>query len=459
MNLTVLVLAAGRGTRMKSRRPKVMHDLCGKPLLEWSLDLARALTSTPPLVIVAPEHGCIQERYAHCAQFCLQPEPRGTGDAVYWARTAVAATCQQLLVIYGDMPLLQVSTLRQLVEAHALYTQPAVALLTVDRADPQGFGRIVRDEQDRFQRIVEERYCTPVERALTELNAGVYVFEPGWLFRQAATLPVHDNGERYLTDLAGQAQRQALPVVTVAASPEEVLGVNDRVLLAQGATLMRARINRQHMRNGVTLEDPATTFIEATVQIEADTVIGPGTHLTGHTHIGPDCTIGPHAHLHASQVAAGCHIRYAVLEHCQIGPGCQIGPFGRIRPGTTLGPNVHMGSFGEVKNSVLGAHVHMGHFSYVGDAEVGANANIAAGTITCNFDGQAKHTTVIGEDVFLGSGTKLVAPVRVGRGAQTGAGAVVTQDVPADTLVYGVPAKPASRTPRSQTGGQHGLTE
>ncbi len=442
MKVAVLVLAAGRGTRMKSRKPKVMHALCGKPMLEWSLDLAQALSPVPPVVVMGPGQDVMQARYGACAQFCLQPAPQGTGDAVIWARDAVPADTDQLLVLYGDMPLLQASTLQQLLAAHAACPAPAVALLTVDRPDAQGFGRIVRDAQGHVQRIVEERHCTPAELQLTELNAGIYVFEPDWLFRQAAALPLHGNGERYLTDLVGQAQQQGLAVVTGAALVEEVLGVNDRVLLAQGTALMRARINREHMQNGVTLEDPTTTFIEARVTIEADTVIGPGTHLTGHTHIGPDCEIGPNSHLHDTRVAAGCRIRHSILEDCQIGPGCQIGPFGRIRPGTTLGPDVYMGSFGEIKNSVLGPHVHMGHFSYVGDAQVGARANIAAGTITCNFDGQAKHETVIGEDAFLGSGTKLVAPVQVGPGAQTGAGAVVTRDVPAGTLVYGVPAKP-----------------
>ncbi len=441
MNLAVLVLAAGRGTRMKSRMPKVMHALCGKPMLEWSLDVARALTPAPPVIIVGPDHDILRERFADSGHFCLQPEPKGTGDAVIWAREAIPASADQILVLYGDMPLLQTHTVRKLIETHARGSAPAVALLTVDRPEAQGFGRIVRNEKGEFQRIVEEQYCTPEELRLTELNAGVYVFDPGWLFQQVTTLPMHDNGERYLTDLPGQAQQQGLTVVTAPAAPEEVLGVNDRVLLAQGAALMRARINRQHMQNGVTMEDPTTTFIEATVKIGADTVIGPGTHLTGDTHIGTDCEIGPHAHLHDSQVAAGCRIRYSVLEGCQIGPRCQIGPFGRIRSGTRLGPDVYMGSFGEVKNSVLGTHVHMGHFSYVGDAEVGANANIAAGTITCNFDGRTKHATVIGEDVFLGSGTKLVAPVQIGRGAQTGAGSVVTRDVPEGTLVYGVPAK------------------
>ncbi len=447
MNLAVLVLAAGRGTRMKSRLPKVMHALCGKPMLEWILDLAQALTPVPAVVVVGPGQDIIPQRYATHARFCLQPEPRGTGDAVIWAREAVPEDTDQVLVLYGDMPLLQVQALQELVAAHAACQGPAVALLTVDRPEAQGFGRIVRDAQGNFQRIVEERHCTPAELRLTELNAGVYVFDPDWLFAHSAALPLHGNDERYLTDLAGLAQQQGLAVVTSAAMEEEVLGVNDRVLLAQGATLMRARINREHMRNGVTMEDPATTFIDATVTIEADTILGPGTHLTGHTRIGADCEIGPNAHLHDTQVAAGCRIRYSVLESCQIGPGCQIGPFGRIRPGTTLGPDVYMGSFGEIKNSELGSHVHMGHFSYVGDARVGAHANIAAGTITCNFDGQAKHETVIGEEAFLGSGTKLVAPVHVGRRARTGAGAVVTRDVPEGALVYGVPAKSPQQGP------------
>lgn len=459
MSLDIVILAAGRGTRMRSRRPKVLHTLCGRALLAWSLELGRALLDTPPLVIVGDSaHGdAIQAQYAGQARFGRQPVPRGTGDAIAWAQPHLQPGTRQLLVLYGDMPLLQAETLDALVRGQAACRPPGLALLTTERAEAQGFGRIVRDTAGQFSHIVEERDCTPAERALTELNAGVYAFDADWLFGHLDQLAVHGNGERYLTDMPGLAVQTGLTVQTQAALPEEVMGVNDRLGLAQAAALMRRRINDGHMRAGVTLIDPDTTYIDADVAIEPDTVIAPGTTLTGCTRIGPDCEIGPASHLHDTRVAAQCRIRHSVLEGAQVDTGCTVGPFARLRTGARLGPRVHMGSFGEVKNSALGADVHMGHFSYVGDADIGPRVNVAAGTVTCNFDGRAKHRTAIEEDAFIGSGTQLVAPVHVGRGARTGAGSVVTRDVSADTLVYGVPAR--VRPPSTQSASHPEQTD
>lgn len=451
MSLAILVLAAGRGSRMQSRRSKVMHPLCGKPLLEWVLDLAASLTAVPPAVVMGADGAALRERFGHRARFCVQPEPRGTGDAVIWARDLVPPDTEQVMVLYGDMPLLRRSTLAALAAAHHALAAPATALLTVESGMARGFGRVVRNGEGRFSHIVEERHCSPAELALTELNAGIYVFEPNWLFEQASRLPLHDSGERYLTDLPGRAASGGLAVATASGSASETIGVNDRVDLARAAAHMRHRINERHMRAGVTLIDPNATYIDAQVRIGPDTVIEPGTVLSGDTVIGTGCHIGPHSQLHDSRVDADCHIPHSVLEGAVVGVGCTIGPFGRLRPGAVLGAHVHMGSFGEVKDSVLGAHVHMGHFSYVGNAELGEHVNVAAGTITCNFDGRRKHRTVVEDNVFLGSGTKLVAPVTVKRGAQTGAGAVVTRDVPEETLVYGVPARPAPRPDDSET--------
>jgi len=440
--LDVVVLAAGRGTRMRSRRPKVLHDLCGRPLLQWVLGVAHSVLGVPPLVVVGPDHSAISAQFSAQARFCVQPHPRGTGDAVAQALPYLLPDAEQVLVLYGDMPLLQTTTLQRLVKRQARHTGPGPALLTIARSESQGFGRVVRDVHGAFQEIVEERNCSSVQRAITELNVGVYVFDVGWLRRTIGDLPLQAHQEKYLTDLPGLAVAAGHAVQTVQAAAAEASGINTRVDLAAAARLMRARINTAHMLAGVTLADPVTAYIDADVAIGADTTIGPGVVLTGTTIIGEACEIGSGTHLHDTEVGNGCRIRQSVLEGVTLEDDCHVGPFARMRPGTRLGQSVHVGSFGEIKNSRLGPHVTMGHFSYVGDADVGAHVNIGAGTITCNFDGETKHRTVVEAGAFLGSGTKLIAPVTVGREACTGAGSVVTRDVSAETLVYGVPARP-----------------
>ncbi len=438
--LDVVVLAAGLGTRMRSRYPKVLHALCGKPLLQWVVEAAATVLGAPPLVVIGPNQAAIATQFSEQARFCVQPHPRGTGDAVAHTLPHLRPDAEQVLVLYGDMPLLQTDTLQQLVACQARH--PGPALLTVSRSESQGFGRIVRDARGAFKEIVEEQDCSAAQRALTELNVGVYVFDAGWLRRTAEALQLPSDREKYLTDLPGLAIAEGHAVQTVSATAAEATGINTRVDLAEAARLMRQRINTAHMLAGVTLTDPATTYIDAGVVIGADTLIGPGTVLTGTTAIGEACEIDAGTHLHDTTVGNGCHIRQAVLEGATLEDDCHVGPFARMRPGAYLARSVHVGSFGEIKNSRLGPHVTMGHFSYVGDADVGAYVNVGAGTVTCNFDGETKQRTVIEAKALLGSGTKLIAPVTVGRGARTGAGAVVTRDVPAGTLVYGVPARP-----------------
>ncbi len=439
--LDVVVLAAGLGTRMRSRSPKVLHGLCGKPLLQWALETARSVLGSSPLVVVGPDHAAIATRFGAQARFCVQPRPRGTGDAVAQSLPHVLPNAKQVLILYGDMPLLQADTLQRLVECQARLAEPGTALLTLSRSESQGFGRIVRDAQGNFREIVEERNCSSTQRAITELNVGVYVFDVGWLRQAVGDLSLQANREKYLTDLPGRAVAEGHSVQTVPAVAAEATGVNTRVDLATATRRMRERINTAHMLAGVTLDDPATAYIDADVAIGADSTIGPGTVLTGATIVGEACVIGAGTHLHDTKVGHGCHIRDSVLEGTTLEDDCHVGPFARMRPGSYLERSVHVGSFGEIKNSRLGPHVTMGHFSYIGDADLGAHVNVGAGTITCNFDGETKQRTVVEDRAFLGSGTKLVAPVTVGRGAQTGAGSVVTRDVPAATLVYGVPAR------------------
>ena len=440
--LDVVVLAAGRGTRMRSRHPKVLHGLCGRPLLQWVVGAAHSVLGVPPLVVVGPDHAAISTRFAAQARFCVQPGPRGTGDAVAQSLPYLLPDAAQVLVMYGDMPLLRAETLQQLVECQARMPGSGPALLTISRSESQGFGRIVRDAQGAFKEIVEERDCSASQRAITELNAGVYVFDTGWLRRMIGELKLQSNQEKYLTDLPGLAVAAGHAVSTVQVSAVEATGVNTRVDLAEATRLMRERINTAHMLAGVTLVDPDTAYIDADVAVGADTTIGPGVVLTGTTTVGEACEIGAGTHLHDTKVGNGCHIRQSVLEGATLEDDCHVGPFARMRPGAHLGQFVHVGSFGEIKNSRLGPHVTMGHFSYIGDADVGACVNVGAGTITCNFDGETKHRTVVEDGAFLGSGTTLIAPVTVGRGAHTGAGSVITRDVPAETLVYGVPARP-----------------
>ena len=442
MSPAVVILAAGGGTRMRSRRAKALHTVCGRTMLAWVLAAARPLGEGKPVVVTAPDAEDLRAACGGAAATCVQPAALGTGDAVRHARGLVPASAGTTLVVYADMPLLRTSLLRRLVDEQRSGSGGGLAFATVNRAESQGFGRILRDAAGAVQGVVEERDCTPAQLDITELNAGVYAFPTQWLFARADDLPVQANGERYLTDLVGMAAGDGLPLQAVPADPDDVCGVNDRVQLAGVTALMRQRINREHMRKGVTLVDPDQTYIDAEVRIGRDTVILPGTFLTGHTGIGERCTIGPHTELEHTQVGEGSQVRHSVVEGADIGRECMIGPFARIRGGTRTGSHLHMGSFGEIKNSSLGSDVHMGHFSYLGDSDVGDGVNVGAGTITCNFDGRSKHRTVIEDGVFLGSGTTLVAPVRVSRKAMTGAGSVVTRDLPAETVAYGVPARP-----------------
>ena len=315
-------------------------------------------------------------------------------------------------------------------------------MLTVVTDDPRGFGRVVRDVAGQVAAIVEESDCTPEQLAIRELNAAVYCFNATWLWENLPHLQASPKGEYYLTDMIGMAIAQGRSVNAVVCSDaSQLLGINTRVHLAEAERVLRERINRQWMEAGVTMLDPATTYIEPLVIIGPDTTILPNTFLQGKTTIGSGCRIGPSSVIENGQVGNGCIVTMSVLEDAVMEDESNIGPFGHLRKGARLCRGAHMGNFGEMKNSTLGPGSKMGHFSYLGDAKVGANVNIGAGTITCNFDGERKHPTVIEDDVFIGSDSMLVAPVRIGKGAKTGAGSVVTRDVPAGAVVYGVPAR------------------
>lgn len=443
MKTSAVILAAGYGTRMKSDLPKVMHPLLGRPMIDWALRAVEPLIAALPVVVVGYGQELVRSFVGERALYAEQQELLGTGHAVLQALPQLDAV-DTVLVTYADMPLLTSATLHKLLALYAAHQHDpalALAMLTFTRDNPQGFGRIVRGANGEVSAIVEEVDCTPAQLQIRELNPGVYCFNAAWLRRNLPAVPKSAKGEYYLTDLVAMAVKQGRSIVTADAPLDDVYGVNNRLHLAEAEAILRRRVAERHMLAGVTIIDPATTYIEDTVEIGADTTLWPGCVLRGATVIGRHCTIGPYSQIVDSVLADGCRAVYSVLEQARMDAHAEIGPFGRLRKGAHLGEGVHMGNFGEVKDSYLGPGVKMGHFSYIGNAEVGANVNIGAGTITCNYDGVHKSKTVIGDNAFIGSDTMLVAPITVGEGARTGAGAVVTHDVPAHTTVYGVPAR------------------
>ena len=442
MDLAIIILAAGQGIRMRSDLPKVMHPLAGRPMVRHVLDAARALEPANLAVVVGYGADLVRQALGDEIVYVIQAEQLGTGHAVQQARDAAAGQAGIVLVLYGDTPLIRPETLRQMVDYHRT-AGAAATLLTFRPPDPSGYGRIVRDgETGQVLAVVEDKYTTPEQRTIGEVNSGTLCFDDGWLWPNLANLERRPGGEIYLTDLVALAcqQREKVAALLVP-DPLEVIGLDNRPKLAAAEAELRRRINERWMLAGVTLVHPETTYVDADVELGADTVVWPNTLLQGRTRIGRGCTVGPGSVIRDSTIGDGCRVTLSVVEQAIMEDGSEVGPFGHLRKGAHLGQGAHMGNFGEIKNSSLGAGAKMGHFSYLGDATVGAGANIGAGTITCNYDGQHKYRTVIGEGAFIGSDTMLVAPVEVGAGAKTGAGAVVTHDVPPGSVVVGVPAR------------------
>ena len=440
MKTASIILAAGQGTRMRSKLPKVMHPLLGKPLIMHALHAVKDISDLKPVIVVGHGADAVREQVGEQAVFALQAEQLGTGHAVMMAQPELQGKADLVLVTFSDMPLLRTETLKRLIAVQQSGKSP-LTMTTLVGDVPRGFGRIVRDENNQVIAIVEEAVATPEQLAIREYNVSAYCFDAAWLWGALPCIQVSPKGEYYLTDMVEMAVKDGFEVQTVALDdPSEGMGINTRVHLAEAEALMRQRINTELMLSGVTIIDPARTYIETEVQIGQDTVIWPNTYLQGDTIIGADCVIGPNAILRNTQVGDRSVILASDTESAIVGNDVRVGPFCRLRKGAVLDDHVHMGNFGEVKESHLGPGVKMGHFSYIGDAKIGANVNIGAGTITCNYDGEHKNLTEIGENAFIGSDTMLVAPVRIGKNARTGAGAVVTKDVPDNTLVVGVPA-------------------
>jgi bifunctional UDP-N-acetylglucosamine pyrophosphorylase/glucosamine-1-phosphate N-acetyltransferase len=439
--IQAVILAAGQGTRMHSSLPKVLHPLLGQPMLCYAIQNAERVCGSRPAVVVGHGADMVRARCADSVQFIEQSPQLGTGHAVMQAEALLRGQADLVLVTYGDMPLLTEDTLRKVVAMQQANSGP-ITILSLIADDPRGFGRVLRGPDGMVTAVVEEAQATSQELTVKELNAGMYCFNAGWLWQALPRIPLSPKGEYYLTDLIGIAVADGLPVLAhILDDPEEAIGVNTRVHLAEAESVLRRRINRAWMLAGVTIVDPAVTYIEPDVHIGQDTVIWPNTYLQGSTVVGENTVLGPDTIVRDTRIGSHCKIISSVLEKSIVEDYVEIGPFGHLRPGAHLSNHVHLGNFGEVKSSFLGPGVKMGHFSYIGDATIGADVNIGAGTITCNYDGLIKSHTEIGADAFIGSDTMLVAPVTLGEGARTGAGAVVTKDVPPYTLAVGVPAR------------------
>lgn len=442
MKITAVILAAGQGTRMCSNLPKVLHPLAGQPMIRYAIDTALTVTGEKPVVVIGHGAEAVQEAAGEDALFATQSEQLGTAHAVQAAESLLAGQTDLALVYYADMPLLKAETLQQLVDIQCHNPGP-VTMLTVTLDDSHGFGRIIRKPDGTVAAIVEEAQATPEQLAIQELNAGAYCFRADWLWDALRKIAVSPKGEYYLTDVVALAAGAGQAVQAVKLEDiDEAIGVNNRIHLAEVDAILRRRINEGWMLAGVTLINPEATYIEPEVQIGKDTVIWPNTYLRGKTILGEGCVIGPNSILVDTQAGSYCKILSSVLEGAVLENRVEIGPFAHLRKGAHLAEGVHMGNFGEVKNSYLGPGAKMGHFSYIGDAQIGSEVNIGAGTITCNYDGVRKNKTVIGANAFIGSDTMLVAPVTIGENAKTGAGAVVTHDVPDGEIVVGVPARP-----------------
>lgn len=440
----IVILAAGDSTRLRSKTPKVLHKLAGRPLIEYSVRLAQAVSTRQPVVVVGRNADAVRALLGDHVRYVHQEQRLGTGHAVLQARPVLHGDSQTVLVFYADMPLVTAESLQQLLALHQrnIAASGVLSMLTFESDTPRGFGRIVRSSAGDVRAIVEEADCTPQQLSITELNPGLYCFDADWLWRSLDEITVSAKGEYYLTDLVAIAVAQGRQVLAHKVNDAlEMLGINTRVHLAEAEAALRMRINQRWMEAGVTITDPSATYIDDTVELSRDTVLLPGVHLRGQSRIGEDCRIGPDTTVVDTVIGSGCAVQYSVLEGAILEDHVTMGPFAHLRKGAHLASGVHMGNFGEVKNAYLGPGAKMGHFSYIGDATIGQEVNVGAGTVTCNYDGKRKHHTIIGDHAFIGSDTMLVAPVTIGAGACTGAGAVVTHDVPPGKLALGVPAR------------------
>jgi bifunctional UDP-N-acetylglucosamine pyrophosphorylase/glucosamine-1-phosphate N-acetyltransferase len=437
LNIMGIVLAAGQGKRMKSKLYKVLHRVCGRPMVGHVVSALERIETERTVVVVGHGADAVKNYLGDRAEYALQEQQLGTGHAVLQAEALLGKEEGLTVVLYGDTPLITSESLLDMIRLHR-EKGAAATVMTAIMQDPSGLGRIIRNADGRVSRIVEQKDCNEQEREVKEINSGMYCFTNRKLFA-ALNRVTNDNaqGEYYLTDVIGiMVGDQEIVEAYCTADAMETLGVNDRAALSEAEQLMKVRINHKHMLDGVTLIDPTNTYIEADVQIGADTVVLPGSFLKGNTIIGEDCMIGPQADITDSKVANGVQIKYSVLSGAEVGNTTAIGPFAYLRPGAKLGENVKIGDFVEIKNATLADDVKVSHLSYIGDAVVGKNVNIGCGAITVNYDGFNKQLTEVEEDAFIGSNVNLIAPVKIGKGAYVVAGSTITKNVePGDMAI------------------------
>lgn len=435
INRFAVILAAGQGTRMKSKLYKVLHPVCGKPMVQHIVDQLSQLGLNKLITVVGYGAEKVKLQIGNESEYVLQEEQLGTAHAVMQTSEHLANSDGVTLVVCGDTPLIKAETMEALLQHH-LNANSKATILTALADDPTGYGRIVRNEVNYVEKIIEHKDANEAEREIHEINTGIYCFDNKALFQTLSKVS-NDNvqGEYYLPDVIEILKKQG-EIVTAFQTPnfDETLGINDRVALSQAECIMKKRINDNHMKNGVTIIDPEHTYISSDAVIEQDTVIYPGSMIEGKTNISSDCIIGPNTEIKNCSIGKRTTIRYSVAHDSNIGDGVTIGPFSHIRPSSTIGDEVRIGNFVEVKKSTFEKGSKASHLSYIGDAEVGKDVNIGCGSITVNYDGKNKYLTKIEDGAFIGCNSNLIAPVTVGEGAFVAAGSTITDDVPSDAL-------------------------
>lgn len=434
-NRYAVILAAGQGTRMKSKLYKVLHPVCGKPMVQHVVDQVMKLNIQEVVTIIGHGAEMVQAQLGDSSRYALQDQQLGTAHAVSQAQSLLEGKAGVTIVVCGDTPLIKAETMESLFKHHEELAAKAT-ILTARIEDPTGYGRIIRNKKGLVEKIVEHKDASEEERKINEINTGTYCFDNFALFEALKNVSNENvQGEYYLPDVIEILKKQG-EVVTAFQTDEfeETLGVNDRVALAEAERIMRGRTNAAHMRNGVTIIDPANTYIETEVEIGQDTVIYPGTMIKGKTVIGAECQIGPNSEIVSCEIGAETVIRQSVAHNSSIGAQVNIGPFAHIRPESAIQDEVKIGNFVEIKKAVFGKGSKASHLSYIGDAEVGSDVNIGCGSITVNYDGKNKYLTKIEDGVFIGCNSNLVAPVTIKKGAYVAAGSTITKDVPSEAL-------------------------
>ena len=434
-----IILAAGAGTRMKSSLPKVLHKLSGKPMVSLVKDSINIAGVQDIIAVVPTCHEPFKEIFQKKVVFAVQKHPKGSGHALLQCRQK-ASNIENVLVINGDMPLIKPKTLSNFMKQHKS-SKADLTLLTGKVTDPRDFGRIVRNNEGKVTNVVEQSEANVAQLLINEINAGAYCFKTSWLWAALESLKPSKSGEFFLTDLISFAASINLTIESISIDHQEIMGVNNKSDLAKAEKMIRATTCENLMETGVRIIDPDTTYIDQEVVVGPDTVIFPNTYIRGSTNISSNCKIGPNCEITNSSIGPSCIIRSSTIESTMIHDNVSIGPYSHIREGSVLYEDVSIGNYVEIKNSTLGRGTKSGHHCYLGDSDIGSNVNIGAGTITCNYDGEQKHRTTIRDDAFIGSDTKLVAPVTIGKQSVTGAGSIVTRDIPDFAKGVGSPAR------------------